>query len=242
MTDLETGLPPRAAMVLAAGLGLRMRPFTDDRPKAMMNISGKPLIGHLLDRLDAAGVKKIVVNLHYKPEPLVDYLKGHPLAGKIIFSDEREKILETGGGVKAALSLFSREPFFVVNCDAFFPDFGENPFLTLRQAWGNKEMAALLLLKAKEQAIGYDGPGDFFRQSGGRLRRREKAKQAPYAFTGVQILTHKLFEDLSDAVFSLNKIYDRALSQDALFGVPFGRAWLHMGTPDMVEKAEGFHP
>jgi MurNAc alpha-1-phosphate uridylyltransferase len=228
-------------MILAAGLGLRLRPLTDDRPKAMITVAGRPLISHLLDKLEDAGVEKIVVNLHYKPEPLVAYLKGHPLAGKIIFSDEREKILETGGGVKAALPHFSDEPFFVINCDAFFPESRDNPFLTLKQAWGNEKMAALLLLKAKEQAIGYDGPGDFFRQSGGRLRRRGEAREAPYAFTGVQILTQELFENLSDAVFSLNKIYDRALSQNALFGVPYGSAWLHMGTPDTVEQAEGFH-
>lgn len=232
---------PGTAMILAAGLGLRSRPLTNDRPKAMITVAGKPLIGHLLDRLADAGVAKIVVNLHYKPEPLVNYLKGHRLAGKIIFSDEREKILETGGGVKAALGHFSGAPFFVANCDAFFPELDENPFQTLGQAWRQEKMAALLLLKAKEQAIGYDGPGDFFLQDDNRLRRRGEADQAPYTFTGAQILTQKLFEDLGDTVFSLNKIYDRALAGNALFGTPYERAWLHMGTPEMVEQAEGFH-
>lgn len=232
---------PRTAMILAAGLGLRSRPLTNDRPKAMITVAGKPLIGHLLDRLADAGVAKIVVNLHYKPEPLVNYLKGHRLAGKIIFSDEREKILETGGGVKAALGHFSDEPFFVINCDAFFPDPDENPFSALARVWDEVSMAALLLVKETGKAIGYDGPGDFFLEDDSRLRRSGGDKDAPYVFTGVQILTPVLFEDLGDAVFSLNKIYDRALSQEALFGTPYERAWLHMGTPEMVEQAEGFH-
>ena len=232
---------PGTAMILAAGLGLRSRPLTNDRPKAMITVAGKPLIGHLLDRLADAGVEKIVVNLHYKPEPLVNYLKGHRLAGKIIFSDEREKILETGGGVKAALGHFSDEPFFVANCDAFFPDPDENPFSALARVWDEVSMSALLLVKATGKAIGCDGPGDFFLEDDSRLRRSGGDKDAPYVFTGVQILTPVLFEDLGDAVFSLNKIYDRALSQEALFGTPYERAWLHMGTPEMVEQAEGFH-
>ena len=232
---------PGTAMILAAGLGLRSRPLTNDRPKAMITVAGKPLIGHLLDRLADAGVAKIVVNLHYKPEPLVAYLSSHRLAGKIIFSDEREKILETGGGVKAALGHFSDEPFFVANCDAFFPDPDENPFSALARVWDEVSMAALLLVKETGKAIGYDGPGDFFLEDDSRLRRSGGDKDAPYVFTGVQILTPVLFEDLGDAVFSLNKIYDRALSQEALFGTPYERAWLHMGTPEMVEQAEGFH-
>jgi len=233
-------MAPKTAMILAAGLGVRMRPLTDDRPKALVEVSGKPLIGHLLDRLEDAGVEKIVVNLHYKPEPLAKYLAAHALAEKIILSHETGQILETGGGVKKALTHFMGDPFYVSNCDAFFPETGDNPFQTLGQNWRG-DMAALLLLKETGEALGYSGPGDFFQSPNGQLQRRGDKDQAPFTFTGLQILTPSLFEDIAEKVFSLNKIYDRALVANALFGVTFGGPWLHMGTPEMVAAAEG-HP
>lgn len=233
---------PRTAMILAAGLGLRMRPLTDDRPKAMINVLGQPLIGHLLDFLAAIDIKTIVVNIHYRPEPLIAYLVAHPLSEKIKFSDERKNILQTGGGVRAALSHFAEAPFFVANCDAYFPASGENPFLTLSRVWRTKDMSSLLLLKKTENALGYDGAGDFFKNPDGRLQRRGDKAQAPFAFTGVQILTPSLFEGIADKVFSLNKIYDRALAREELFGVVCDDPWLHMGTPDMVPAAESYGP
>lgn len=233
---------PKTAMILAAGLGLRMRPLTEDRPKAMIKVLGQPLIGYLLDFLAAIDIKTIVVNLHYRPEPLIAYLVAHPLSEKIKFSDERETILQTGGGVRAALSHFAEAPFFVANCDAYFPASGQNPFLTLSRAWRTKDMSALLLLKKTENALGYDGVGDFFQDRDGRLQRRGDKAQAPFAFTGIQILTPSLFEGIGDEVFSLNKIYDRALALETLFGVAYEEPWLHMGTPDMVPAAESYSP
>jgi len=233
---------PKAGIILAAGLGLRMRPLTEDKPKAMVKVSGKPLIGHLLDRLEEADVGKIVVNVHYKPGPLLLYLEGHPLAERIIISDEAEKILETGGGVKKALRHFKGAPFFAANCDAYFPDEGDNPFLALARDWRAKDMAALLLLKETNAAAGYSGPGDFFSNAEGRLQRRGESGHASYAFTGLQILTPSLFDGIDEQVFSLNKIYDRALGQQSLFGAVYGGSWLHMGSPDMVAAAERYRP
>ena len=233
---------PKTAMILAAGLGLRMRPLTDDRPKAMINVLGQPLIGQLLDFLAAIDIKTIVVNFHYRPEPLIAYLVAHPLSEKIKFSDERKNILQTGGGVRAALSHFAGAPFFVVNCDAYFPTPAENPFLALSRVWRAADMSALLLLKETENALGYNGPGDFFQDPEGRLQRRGDKARAPFVFTGVQILAPSLFEGLGDEVFSLNKIYHRALALEALFGVAYEGPWLHMGTPDMVATAEMIRP
>ena len=229
---------PTRAMILAAGLGLRMRPLTDKIPKAMIKVLGKPLIGHLLDHLGAIGVKTIVVNVHYQPDPLIAYLEAHPLAKKIIISDERETILETGGGVKAALSHFAGDPFFVANCDAFFPAMGKNPFQTLAEAWDKAPMQALLLLKDQNGAFGYGGAGDFFMGSGGALERRGKEPWAPFVFTGLQVLCPALFDAVEEEIFSLNEIYDRALKEGGLLGIPQIGPWFHIGTPGTLAEVE----
>lgn len=230
--------PPKRAMILAAGLGLRMRPLTDDRPKAMVEILGKPLIGHVLDHLGMLDITTIVVNVHYKPAPLITYLEGHALAEKIVISNERQSLLETGGGVKAALSHFDGAPFFVANCDAFFPDSDKNPFATLAKAWDGARIQALLLLKDHTGAGGYGGPGDFFMAPDGALKRRGGEPRAPFVFTGLQVLNPFLFDSIEGDVFSLNEVYDWALKGGTLFGVPRIGPWFHLGTPEALAEAQ----
>lgn len=227
---------PKRAMILAAGLGVRMRPLTDAIPKAMIEVAGKPLIGYALDFLGALDVERIVVNVHYRPGPLLDYLKSHPLSKRIIISDERDKILDTGGGVKKALPYFAGEPFFVGNCDSFFNPRGENPYLTLGKAYWGK--GGVLLLEETGKAVGYEGPGDFFLQKNATLKRRGKNTKAPYVFTGLQILTPSLFAGIKGEVFSLNKVYDRAIAEKVLFGEPARTLWFHIGTPAALMAAE----
>jgi len=235
-TPNPLGPPPKRAMILAAGLGLRMRPLTEKKPKALVEVAGKPLIGHTLDFLAALDLETIIINVHYQPEPLLAYLDQHPLGPRIKISDERAEILETGGGVKNVLEAFKEEPFFVANCDAFFAAGGENPFQKLAGAFAGD--GAWLLLSRMENAIGYEGRGDFFLKPDGALERREDRNTAPYIFTGLQILSPGLFEGIEDAKFSLNKVYDRALSMNCLKGLAAKDPWFHIGTPDALLEAE----
>ena len=238
MINAGNNNPPKAAMILAAGLGIRMQPLTNDRPKAMVEIFGKPLIGHMLDHFSALDPSAIVVNVHYKPAALIAYLKAHPLADKIIISDEQERLLDTGGGVLAALPHFDNQPFFVANCDSFFPSSGPNPVEALTNAWSEMDAGALLLVKTLEEAAGYSGSGDFSMAADSGLQRRGEDNSAPYVFTGFQILTLALFTGISERVFSLNKIYDQAQAEDGLCGVHPPGPWFHIGTPDTLAEAE----
>lgn len=227
---------PFNVMILAAGLGQRMRPLTDELPKAMVEVLGKPLIGHTLDFLAALAPDKIVINLHYKPEPLRQFLANHPLKNRIVFSDETDALLDTGGGVKKALAHFEGKPFMVTNSDAFFEPSSPNPYLALAKAYSGT--GALLLVEDKEKATGFHGPGDFFMDADGLLSRRGEILKAPYIFTGLQILDPKLFEGVDDQVFSLNKIYDKALQRGVLRGEITPTPWFHIGTPAAVGETE----
>lgn len=225
-------------MILAAGLGVRMRPLTDLKPKALVEVAGKPLIGHTLDFLGAIEIETIVVNIHYRPDPLVDYLRSHPLSARIVISEEREEILDTGGGVKKTLPHFRGEPFFVGNCDAYFQPGSENPYRALADRYSGS--GGLLLLEDTQRAVGYSGAGDFFLEGNDTLVRRGKNGKAPYVFTGLQILTPDLFAGMKDRVFSLNKIYDSAIANEALKGMVSTNPWFHIGDPEAVRAAEHF--
>ncbi len=220
--------PSFNVMILAAGLGERMRPLTNDIPKAMVQVGGKPLIGHTLDFLKALNPKKILINLHYKPDPLIAYLSNHPLKNRIIFSDESEKILDTGGGVKRALPHLGNQPFLVANCDAFFAPNAPNPYLALMKAY---QGGVLLLVEDKSRASGYQKAGDFLMDSQNLLSRRGDRPQAPFVFTGLQILDPEFFKGIKGDVFSLNKIYDLAIKAKELKGLPSPSPWFHIGTP-----------
>jgi MurNAc alpha-1-phosphate uridylyltransferase len=224
-------------MVLAAGLGERMRPLTDRIPKPLVVVDGKPLIDHVLDRLAAAGVERAVVNVHY----LADQIERH-LAGRrqprIVIADERDKLLDTGGGVVKALDKLGREPFFHVNSDTIWID-GAKPNLDrLAAGFDPARMDALLLLAPVAESIGYSGRGDFTMRPDGRLQRRAEREVAPFVYAGVALLTPALFAGAPEGAFSLTRLFDRAAEAGRLYGLRLEGVWMHVGTPDTIATAE----
>lgn len=229
---------PQAAMVLAAGLGKRMRPLTDTRPKPLIEVAGATLLDHALARLAAEGVCQAVVNVHYMADQVEAHLARRAPGLAVRISDERGRLLETGGGVAKALPLIDADPFLVVNSDNLWID-GVSPTLGLLAAhWDAARMDALLLLVPLARAHGYEGAGDFHMDSGGTLRRRAEHRVAPYVFSGVQILAKRLFDEVAIEPFSLNHLYDHALSQGRLYGAPHGGLWFHVGIPAAIAKTE----
>jgi N-acetyl-alpha-D-muramate 1-phosphate uridylyltransferase len=225
-------IAPKTAMVLAAGLGTRLRPVTDHLPKPLVEIDSRSLLDHTLDRLTAAGVERVVVNLHYKGEMIAAHLAGCA-SPRIEFSRE-DKLLETGGGVKNALPLLG-DAFFVVNGDILWLD-GLIPTLhRLASAFDAKKQDAVLLLQRTITAIGYDGIGDYFLDPLGTPRRRAEREVAPYIFAGIQILHRRLFAGIDDTVFSLKRLYDRAEDGGRLAAIVHDGEWFHVGTPDGLE-------
>ena len=223
------------AMVLAAGLGLRMHPLTDDRPKPLVELAGRTLLDRALDRLTAAGVGRIVVNSHYRAEMVAAHLYGR---ADIILSPE-EVLLETGGGVKAALPHLGGEPFFVVNSDAVWRD-GPTPALQrLAGQWSDKHMDALLLLVPTPAVPGaiISDRGDYHLEPDGAARRRAEGEIAPFLFGGIQILHRRLFDTAPDGPFSLNLLYDAAEAAGRLYGVRHDGEWYHVGTPGELAVA-----
>lgn len=234
----ETGSRPiRRAMVLAAGLGQRMRPITDTLPKPLVKIGGRALLDHALDRLAEAGIDEAVVNVHHLAEQIEDHVAGRERP-RVRISDERALLLETGGGVKKALPLLGNEPFFHVNSDSFWSENGHSNITALAEAWDPARMDMLLLLAEREGSVGFDGAGDFFRDEGGRLTRRGKAASAPFVYAGVAIIKPSLFADTPEGPFSLNLLFDRCIAAGTLFGAVLRGQWLHVGTPDAIAPAE----
>lgn len=222
------------AMVLAAGLGLRMRPITDHTPKPLVAVAGRTMLDRALDHLRAAGTSEIVVNTHWLAPRIEAHLHGQP---GITLSHE-EELLETGGGVARALPLLGAEPFYVVNSDIIWTD-GAHPALErLSEAWDGSRMDALLLMQPTVTAVGYDGAGDFFLDSGTQPRRRKPAEVAPLLFAGVQILHPRLFAGAPTGRFSLNVLYDRALERGRLAAIVHDGRWFHVGTPEALPEVE----
>jgi MurNAc alpha-1-phosphate uridylyltransferase len=228
-------MTPRTAMALAAGLGTRMRPLTVDRPKALVEVGGRSLLERVLDRLDEAGIERVVVNLHHLGEMIQTRLETRTRPA-ISFSRERV-LLETGGGVLKALPLLGAAPFFVTSTDVVWSDGAVPTFERLAQAWREDAMDALLLLYPAAGALGYSGPGDFLMDRAGRLARRPQDGEAPYLFTTVQLLHPRLFAGLMLEPFSLNRVYDRAIEAGRLYGMVHDGLWAHVGTPDSIEPA-----
>ncbi len=228
---------PTTAMVLAAGLGLRMRPLTLERPKPLIPILGKPLLDHALDRLADAGVERAVVNNHYLGGMIVDHLADRR-APAIVHSPE-DRPLETGGGIKQALPLLGTAPILTVNADILWLD-GPTPALRrLARFWDPETMDALLLMMATTKSAGYDGPGDYHMDPLGRLTRRAERALAPFVFAGVQIVKPELFaQDTPDGAFSTNRIWDRAQQAGRLYGIAHDGLWYHIGTPDGLTECE----
>jgi N-acetyl-alpha-D-muramate 1-phosphate uridylyltransferase len=227
---------PRIAMVLAAGLGKRMRPLTENMPKPLLPVAGRTLIDRVLDRFQDIGIERAVVNLHYLRPALEAHLNQRRVPA--IEPSPEIELLETGGGVKHALPRLGATPFYVANADVLWLD-GKQPALRrLAQAWNDEAMDALLLLQPTVSAIGYDGSGDFFADGAGRLRRRRREVVAPFIFAGVQILHPRLFKDAPDGPFSLNLLFDRAEAAGRLWGLRHDGLWFHVGTPEGLAETE----
>jgi MurNAc alpha-1-phosphate uridylyltransferase len=228
---------PESAMVLAAGLGKRMRPLTDTLPKPLVRLKGRALIDHVLDRIAAAGVKRAVVNVHY----LADALEAHVQQRKrpqIVISDERGKILDTGGGVVHALPKLGPEPFLIHNSDSVWIEGVGSNLERLFAAWNGEQMDSLMLLASATSSLGYDGPGDFAMAANGRLIRRGERQMAPFVFTGVSIAHPRMLEGAPESAFSLNRLWDTAIEKGRLYGIRLDGLWMHVGTPEALTEAE----
>lgn len=226
----------RTAMVLAAGLGKRMRPLTDTLPKPLVEVAGRSLIDRVFDRLIAAGVTRIVVNLHHHRAILEAHVAKRRDA-EFVLSPEAE-LLETGGGVLHALPLLGDAPFFCANADVLWFD-GATPALArMADAWAAQRPQALLLMNSAAAARGYEGRGDYFMDGFGRARRRQGNQIAPFVYAGVQILTASCFAGQEPGRFSLNRVYDTAEAADGLVGIAHDGLWFHVGTPESVAETE----
>lgn len=223
-------------MVLAAGLGKRMRPLTASQPKPLVRVMGKPLIDHALDRLAEAGITKAVVNVHYLADVLEAHLKERK-SPAIVLSDEREQLLETGGGLVRAEPLLP-DPFFCLNSDNLWLDGPRDCFADLSNAWHPERMDALLLLVAHKGAANFRGQGDFHMDGHGRLRRRLASRVAPFVFTGIQLVSKRLLKDAPEGPFSTNLLWDRAIEAERLFGIAFTGQWYEVGTPAAIKQTE----
>jgi MurNAc alpha-1-phosphate uridylyltransferase len=228
---------PVKAMVLAAGLGVRMRPLTDRMPKPLVNVAGRALLDHMLDKLGDAGVSEAVVNVHYLPDQIIDHVatRSRP---RVIISDERHHVLGTGGGVVKALPLLGKQPFFHVNSDTMWIDGVRSNLTRLAESFQPSQMDILLLMAPTTTSIGYSGRGDYAMLPDGALRKRREHQVVPFVYAGAAIMSPTLFADAPAGEFSLTKIFDRANEQERLFGLRLDGVWMHVGTPDAIHSAE----
>ena len=228
----------KTAMVLAAGHGTRMRPLTNDRAKAMVEVGGKPLIDHMLDRLEAAGIERAVINVHAHAAHLEAHLKARNRGPEIIISDERDLLLETGGGMVKALPLLGDDPVLACNIDAIWTENDAPVMDSLMERWDAHVMEDLLLLAPLERTLGYHGKGDFRFGHDGRLERRGDRDAAPYVYAGVQITKLDRLARESIEPFSRNRIWNQTLDAGTIFGHPMDGFWMHVGDPQARDEAE----
>src|SRR5258708_3168249 len=236
-TFLNMPVKPAKAMVLAAGLGLRMRPLTDRMPKPLVAVAGRALLDHVLDKLATAGVREAVVNVHYLPDQIIDHVASRAQP-HVIISDERDVVLGTGGGVVKALPLLGDAPFFHVNSDTMWMD-GVRPNLArLAEAFDPARMDILLLMAPTTSSIGYQGRGDYAMLPDGPLRKRRGPQGVPFVYAAAAIISPSLFSQTPSLPFSLTQTFDRANEQERLFGLRLDGVWMHVGTPDAIQAAE----
>jgi len=225
-----------SAMILAAGMGTRMRPLTLTMPKPLVEVAGKSLLQHSLDRAAEAGIKNKIINIHAFPDQMQTALSDQD----VFISDETDKLLETGGGIKRAIGAYPHqlgtEAFYTINSDSIW--IGNNPLEILANYWQPKDMDALLLLLPVNNAVNYTRAGDFFLTDGNQLIRRGKKPSAPYVFTGIQIIKPSVFDDAPDDAFSLNFIWDKLLDNGRLYGTLYSGNWADVGTPEGTTAAE----
>lgn len=228
---------PNTAMILAAGLGLRMRPLTEKTPKPLINVAGRPLILPILNALAKANVARVVINMHHLADQIRAFASGIETP-QIILSDEQAELLDSGGGVKKALPIIGSSPFFVLNADSFWIDGPRSNLVRMAEAWQPSQMDILLLVVSGAQMTGYSGQGDFMMSSDSRLSRRPEKSVAPFVYAGVAIIKPELFAKTPEGPFSLNVLFDRAIEAGKLFGLRLDGEWLHVGTPDAIADAE----
>jgi N-acetyl-alpha-D-muramate 1-phosphate uridylyltransferase len=230
---------PEVAMVMAAGLGKRMRPLTATRPKPLVEVAGKTLLDHTFDRLRAAGVRKAVVNVHYLADALEAHLKNRVKGIEIAVSDERELLLETGGGIVRALPMIDADPFLVVNSDNLWVDGPIDSLRHLAASWNDAVMDALLLLVPLARANCHGGQGDFHMAASGALRRKKPGSVAPFVYTGIQMISKRLFEgEVPSGPFSTNLLWDRAIGAGRCYGAVHQGLWFDVGAPANIRKTE----
>lgn len=225
------------ALVLAAGLGQRMRPLTNSVPKPLVRLGGRPLIDHVLDRLTESGIAEAVVNVHYLPDLIEAHLRGRT-APRLTISHEREQLLDTGGAVKKTLHLLGYDGFLLHNSDSVWIENQGATLARMIDAWNPHEMDSLLLLAPVASSLGYSGRGDFSVGDNGEVRRRGKDETVPFIFAGASINHPRLFADCPDGPFSVNLMWDRALNAGRLASIVLDGTWMHIGTPDALEDAE----
>lgn len=228
---------PKTAMVLAAGLGKRMRPLTASRPKPLIEVAGQALLDHVLDKLAAAGVEKVVVNVHYLADAVEAHLSKNPDL-KVAISDERSLLLETGGGLVKAAPLIDSDPFLVVNSDNLWVDGPADTLKLLASHWDSAKMDALLLLVPHARAQNHGGRGDFHMNRQGRLRRRNPSHVAPFVYTGIQMVSKRLLREAPEGPFSTNILWDRAIEEGRCFGAVHQGLWFDVGTPQSIKATE----
>ena len=230
---------PTTAMVMAAGLGKRMRPLTATRPKPLIEIAGKPLLDHVLDRLKAAGVRKAVVNVHYLADAIEGHLQHRAKGMEFAISDERAQLLETGGGIAKALPLIDCDPFIAVNADNLWVEGPVDALKLLASGWDDARMDGLLLVVPLALANCHHGRGDFHMSATGALTRRRPRGVAPFVYTGIQLLSKRLFAgELPEGPFSTNLLWDRAIAKGRLFGAVHQGLWFDIGRPENIRIAE----
>jgi MurNAc alpha-1-phosphate uridylyltransferase len=225
-------------MIMAAGLGKRMRPLTATKPKPLIEVAGKTLLDHVLDHLRAAGVKKVVVNVHYLADAVEAHLASRPHGLEVVISDERDLLLETGGGLIKAEALIDADPFLAINSDNFWVDGPADTLKLLASHWDDERMDALLLLVPLARAQNHRGMGDFHMDRLGRLRRRDRSRVAPFVFTGIQMLSKRLLRDTPDGPFSTNILWNRAIEEGRCYGAVHQGLWFDVGTPKSIALTE----
>ena len=233
-----SALASDTAMVMAAGLGKRMRPLTASQPKPMVRVAGKPLIDHALDRLAEAGVERAVVNVHYLGDAVEAHVAKRKLP-KVTVSDERDILLETGGGMNKALAAgMLPDPFFCLNADNIWLDGPRDAFADLSAGWDPEAMDALLLVVPHSRAANFRGEGDFHMDPVGRLSRRKPGRIAPFIYTGIQLVSHRLLRDAPDGPFGTMTLWERAIGEGRLYGANFTGRWFEVGTPEAIRPTE----